>query len=213
MISVQNLEDLCVQYDTTVRTSTGEIVQFVYGDDGLDPSAMEGDSKPVNFKSLWNHIIVRKFCSCLYHTCVLVQWNPSTSSMPLWGSFLHCYIANYLLVYFDSGTVEQLYLCHCEEVFCIVILLIFFSILVRHLIFTFESFFLESKAQIVLNLYIFLDIFLSCLNVINELCPPVMDVGVINRSVLLLWSSLLMLLQTVAAILWQYFTMELQGYN
>jgi DNA-directed RNA polymerase III subunit RPC1 len=30
-----------VQYDETVRTSSGDVVQFTYGDDGLDPAAME----------------------------------------------------------------------------------------------------------------------------------------------------------------------------
>ncbi|XP_076459285.1 DNA-directed RNA polymerase III subunit RPC1-like [Babylonia areolata] len=53
---VKNLEDLCVQYDTTVRTSTGEVVQFVYGGDSLNPAAMEGDNKPINFSRLWEHI-------------------------------------------------------------------------------------------------------------------------------------------------------------
>ena len=44
------LEDLSAQYDSTVRNSTGGIVQFVYGDDGLDPSCMEGDGCPVSFE-------------------------------------------------------------------------------------------------------------------------------------------------------------------
>lgn len=34
---VKCLEDLCVQYDMTVRTSTNDIVQFIYGGDSLDP--------------------------------------------------------------------------------------------------------------------------------------------------------------------------------
>lgn len=47
------LEDLSIQYDGTVRNSTGGIVQLVYGDDGLDPVYMEGkDGKPVDFKRL-----------------------------------------------------------------------------------------------------------------------------------------------------------------
>ena len=58
--TLQNLEDLCVQYDTTVRTSTGEVVQFVYGGDSLDPTAMEGDNKPINFQQLWDHVRVRR---------------------------------------------------------------------------------------------------------------------------------------------------------
>jgi hypothetical protein len=38
---VKALEDLSVCYDRTVRTSDGQIVQFVYGDDGLNPTVME----------------------------------------------------------------------------------------------------------------------------------------------------------------------------
>ena len=44
------LEDLSVQYDATVRTSGGDVVQFMYGDDGLDPMYMEANGKPVDFK-------------------------------------------------------------------------------------------------------------------------------------------------------------------
>ncbi|XP_075250352.1 DNA-directed RNA polymerase III subunit RPC1-like [Convolutriloba macropyga] len=54
---VKCLEDLCVHYDTTVRNSTDEIVQFTYGADGLDPCYMEGDDKPVHFERLWNHML------------------------------------------------------------------------------------------------------------------------------------------------------------
>lgn len=43
------LEDLSVQYDMSVRNSTGGIVQFCYGDDGLDPASMEGEGAPVAF--------------------------------------------------------------------------------------------------------------------------------------------------------------------
>ena len=46
----QSLEDLCSHYDLTVRNSMGDIVQFIYGGDGLDPAAMEGKDKPVDFK-------------------------------------------------------------------------------------------------------------------------------------------------------------------
>ena len=46
------LEDLSLRYDGTVRTSTKSIVQFEYGDDGLNPSFMESNSRPVNFDRL-----------------------------------------------------------------------------------------------------------------------------------------------------------------
>jgi DNA-directed RNA polymerase III subunit RPC1 len=43
------LEDLSTHYDMSVRNSKGGVVQFCYGDDGLDPASMEGDGAPVNF--------------------------------------------------------------------------------------------------------------------------------------------------------------------
>ncbi|XP_071036017.1 DNA-directed RNA polymerase III subunit RPC1 [Parasteatoda tepidariorum] len=42
---IKALEDLCLHYDMSVRNSVGEVVQFVYGDDGLDPACMEGINK------------------------------------------------------------------------------------------------------------------------------------------------------------------------
>lgn len=53
---VKALEDLCVQYDMTVRNSMGEIIQFCYGGDGLDPTYMEGKDCPVNFQRILDHI-------------------------------------------------------------------------------------------------------------------------------------------------------------
>ncbi|GAX79763.1 hypothetical protein CEUSTIGMA_g7204.t1 [Chlamydomonas eustigma] len=44
------LEDLYTHYDHTVRNAAGGIVQFKYGDDGMDPVTMEGkDGKPLDF--------------------------------------------------------------------------------------------------------------------------------------------------------------------
>lgn len=40
---VKALEDLSVQYDSTVRSSNGSVVQMLYGDDSLDPLEIEGD--------------------------------------------------------------------------------------------------------------------------------------------------------------------------
>lgn len=53
---VKSLEDLCCQYDSTVRNSTGEIIQFVYGGDGLDPTYMEAKDRPVDFVRTLEHI-------------------------------------------------------------------------------------------------------------------------------------------------------------
>jgi len=46
---MKSLEDLSTQYDDTVRTSGGGIVQFQFGADKLDPVNMEGSAQPVNF--------------------------------------------------------------------------------------------------------------------------------------------------------------------
>eukprot|EP01029_Cantina_marsupialis_P008090 TRINITY_DN1931_c0_g1_i1.p1 TRINITY_DN1931_c0_g1~~TRINITY_DN1931_c0_g1_i1.p1 ORF type:complete len:842 (+),score=152.69 TRINITY_DN1931_c0_g1_i1:2003-4528(+) len=43
------LEDLSQQYDGTVRSSGGDLFQFTYGDDGLDPVMMESTGRPVLF--------------------------------------------------------------------------------------------------------------------------------------------------------------------
>ncbi|KAH7421936.1 hypothetical protein KP509_13G082300 [Ceratopteris richardii] len=50
---MKSLEDLYMHYDGTVRNSSGGIVQFLYGDDGMDPVNMEGkDGAPLNFDRL-----------------------------------------------------------------------------------------------------------------------------------------------------------------
>ncbi|CAB4304321.1 unnamed protein product [Prunus armeniaca] len=49
------MEDLYVQYDNTVRNSSGCIIQFCYGDDGMDPAVMEGteDGAPLDLPRLF----------------------------------------------------------------------------------------------------------------------------------------------------------------
>ncbi|EGG07581.1 uncharacterized protein MELLADRAFT_47986 [Melampsora larici-populina 98AG31] len=49
------LEDLSTRYDDSVRNSVGGVVQFTYGDDGLDPTYLEGDGEPVEFARTWRH--------------------------------------------------------------------------------------------------------------------------------------------------------------
>lgn len=52
---MKSLEDLAIQYDHTVRNSSTTIVQFNFGEDGLDPVDMEGKAKPVNFERTFLH--------------------------------------------------------------------------------------------------------------------------------------------------------------
>jgi len=46
------LEDLSMQYDKTVRNSENTVIQFIYGDDGLNPNVMENNDRPVDFARL-----------------------------------------------------------------------------------------------------------------------------------------------------------------
>ncbi|KAJ9137803.1 DNA-directed RNA polymerase subunit [Coniochaeta hoffmannii] len=52
---MKSLEDLSTQYDNTVRTSGGGIVQFQFGADNLDPVDMEGSAVPVHYDRTWIH--------------------------------------------------------------------------------------------------------------------------------------------------------------
>lgn len=53
------LEDLSIYYDSTVRNASASIVQFVYGDDGMDPSQMEEKTGcPLNFERLFMKVKV-----------------------------------------------------------------------------------------------------------------------------------------------------------
>lgn len=49
------LEDLTTHYDLSVRNSVGGVVQFCYGDDGLDPANIEGENQPVELKRNLQH--------------------------------------------------------------------------------------------------------------------------------------------------------------
>ena len=47
------MEDLVIRYDRTVRSSNETIIQFTYGDDGLDPMFMDDRKLPVSLHRLW----------------------------------------------------------------------------------------------------------------------------------------------------------------
>ena len=62
--NLQSLEDLCSHYDQTVRNSMSDIIQFKYGDDGLDPAAMEGKGKQVDLPRVLQHVQVYYIVNC-----------------------------------------------------------------------------------------------------------------------------------------------------
>lgn len=44
---IKGLEDLKTEYDMTVRNNKGKIIQFAYGDDGIDPTHVESQAFPL----------------------------------------------------------------------------------------------------------------------------------------------------------------------
>ncbi len=53
---VNAMQDLSAQYDKTVRNSSGDIIQFTYGEDNVDP-AKSDNGKAVNLDVLLNRIL------------------------------------------------------------------------------------------------------------------------------------------------------------
>ena len=51
---MKHLEELKVNYDMTVRDSSGSVVQFLYGEDGLDPTCASVLGK-ISFLSSCSH--------------------------------------------------------------------------------------------------------------------------------------------------------------
>jgi len=50
------LEDLTVQYNNTVTLSNGEIIEFMYGGDGIEPMNADTDNKVIYLPRLWDFI-------------------------------------------------------------------------------------------------------------------------------------------------------------
>jgi DNA-directed RNA polymerase subunit A' len=56
---INALQDIKVEYDETVRNSVGEIIQFKYGEDGVDP-ARSDHGKAVNLAALIERVLSQK---------------------------------------------------------------------------------------------------------------------------------------------------------
>jgi DNA-directed RNA polymerase II subunit RPB1 len=58
---IKGLEDLMVSYDMTIRTNKNKIVQFQYGDDGIDTTKVEDQSIPIvsmSNQDIYAHFLV-----------------------------------------------------------------------------------------------------------------------------------------------------------
>ena len=61
---VKHLEELRIHYDMTVRDSGGNVVQFFYGEDGLDTLSsgiLKGNKEQMQFLALNHHAFVYKY--------------------------------------------------------------------------------------------------------------------------------------------------------
>jgi len=64
------LEDLSLRYDSTVRNSENTVVQFIYGDDNLNPEKMENNDRPVDFDRLRLHV-TQAFPPYKHESCLM----------------------------------------------------------------------------------------------------------------------------------------------
>jgi DNA-directed RNA polymerase II subunit RPB1 len=58
---IKALEDLMVNYDMTIRTNKNKIVQFRYGDDGIDTTKVEDQEIPIvemSSQDIYNHYLI-----------------------------------------------------------------------------------------------------------------------------------------------------------
>jgi DNA-directed RNA polymerase II subunit RPB1 len=58
---IKALEDLKVEYDMTIRTNKNKIVQFQYGDDGIDTTKVEDQDIPIvemSIQDIYNHYLI-----------------------------------------------------------------------------------------------------------------------------------------------------------
>lgn len=68
------LEDLSMQYDMTVRNSEHTVIQFRYGDDGLNPQLMEKGDRPIDFYRLKTNTVLRELPSDRKKNPLLRSW-------------------------------------------------------------------------------------------------------------------------------------------
>ena len=58
---IKGMEDLKVEYDMTIRTNKNKIVQFQYGDDGIDTTKVEDQDMPIvemSSQDIYNHYLI-----------------------------------------------------------------------------------------------------------------------------------------------------------
>ena len=94
---VKAMEDLMVRYDGTVRNAGGEVMQFLYGEDGMEGTAIEGQRMEFlrfnrrKFLEVWRcggewgrygWGLVRKLPPCLWGACSCC-WFQQPTTLPI----------------------------------------------------------------------------------------------------------------------------------
>lgn len=92
----------------TVRSSTGDIIQFIYGGDGLDPAAMEGKDEPLEFKRVLDNIRVRINDILFQVKRLLCMWEGEK----LCRALIQFLIQNLSLFFFIMSAKSYRYLSH-----------------------------------------------------------------------------------------------------
>ena len=87
---IKGMEDLMVAYDTTVRNNKGKIVQFTYGDDGVDPVKVENQQLglvSMSIQDIYSHFNVldetgkNKILSHIFLKNVMKRYSKQTAEM------------------------------------------------------------------------------------------------------------------------------------
>lgn len=119
---VKALEDLTVQYNSSVTISSGEILQFVYGDDGIDPMSVDDNNKIVNISRLFNFIKAvlprKKNERCLTPKEIISISNTEFKNCPLphINEFFIDEVKNFILSYSQNiEALEKNYLSSYKE--------------------------------------------------------------------------------------------------
>lgn len=109
---VKAMEDIRVEFDGTVRNSIGDIVQFKYGEDGMDGSMLIGQSVPQQKEMVYFPINLHDFCRNYPHT-KRVDANQPEPDNPMFTPLF-----NGMLRAFSISNTDE-YIAHRYQTACI----------------------------------------------------------------------------------------------
>ena len=98
------LEDLSMQYDMTVRNSEQSVVQFSYGDDGLNPQGLF-NMNVCMYACVYYARLLRTYQSSymVYHWYILLTYSTTTCTHIYKHAFIHTYIHTCIRVVMEKS--------------------------------------------------------------------------------------------------------------